>query len=320
MNKHRQNLHQLTGKMLDNLISSLNQTSDTQIDLLTMIHFADYLQIGYRIENELSSNYKALIKRYDFLNSQERNRALNETYRLIRQHTKNQFNLFSLKYLPKEASRLNIYSTLHLNSNWLDPFNSIHTSIDRFFNQNGKIAKILFMSRNTYVNVNSLTNRDLQLAELPFQDNQLSMILIYSSQRYALHEVLFSTKNDELNSAIKNLTRKYVSVRLPRFTVDQQLTIQQLLKPLKVNLAFDCKQSSLEHFSKRNRTCLDFNLLYTKLKLDEEGVNSIAQDCFYGQQKFDTIAPKLLIQSPFAFIIKHTETGLYLLLGLINHF
>ena len=319
LNSHRNNLHQLAGSLLKNLTKSINEITETEFDFLTILQFAKYLELSYPIEDELTSNYNVQVNRYDFFNEHDYNRALNDSYRLIRQHTKNQLNQFSLQYLPKDASRLNIYSTLHLQSNWLDAFNSIHTYSDRFYNHNGKLTNILYMSRNTYVNVHTLVNRDLQLIELPLEDNQLSMIIIYSSQRYALSEMLFSTKNDELNNAIKNLTRKYINIRIPRFTVDRQLTIQQLLKPLKINL--DCKHSSLARFSKHNRTCLDFNLFYTKLKIDEQGLNAINQETgFYGQQKIDTIAPKLFVQSPFAFIIRDRSTGVFIFLGLINHF
>lgn len=286
-----------------------------------MLQFADYLELTYQTECELVSNYNASVNRYDFFSAQERNRALNETYRLIRQHTKNQLNLFSLQYLPREASRLNVYSTLHLNSPFLDPFNSMHTFSDRFYNANGKISKILFMARSTFVNTSSLANRDLQLVELPFEDNQFGLIIIYSSQRYALNEMLFNAKSSELNSAIRNLTRKYINVRIPRFTVERQFTIQELLKPLKVDAAFDCKLNALQRFGRRNRTCLDFNLLYSRVRVDEQGVNGVsAETGFYGQQKIDSIAPKLFIQGPFAFIIRHTATGAFLLAGLINHF
>ena len=311
----------MTGQLLKNLTASIGQTPDTEFDLLTILQFADYLELAYQTETELGSNYNASVDRYDFFSAQERNRALNETYRLIRQHTKNQLNLFSLQHLPKEASRLNIYSTLHLNSAWMDPFNSIHTFSDRFFNQNGKISRILFMARSTYVNTSILANRDLQLVEIPFEDNQFGLIMIYSSQRYTLHEMLFNAKSDELNSAVRNLTRKFINVRIPRFTVDRQFTIQELLKPLKVDAAFDCKLNALQRFGGRNRTCLDFNLLYTRLRLDEQGVNAVNQETgFYGQQKIDSIAPKLFIQSPFAFIVRHTGTGAFVLAGLINHF
>lgn len=306
---------------MKNLTRAINQTPGTELDVLTMLQFADYLRLSNQVEVELSSNYNALVNGYDFTRKEERNRALNETYRLIRQHTKNQLNLFSLQYLPKESSRLNIYSTVHLSSNWLDTFNSMHTFTDKFYNQNGKIPKILYMSRNTYVSTGTLVNRDLQLIELPLEDNQLGLILILSSQRYALHEMLFNTKNDELNYAIKNLTKKLINVRIPRFTVEQQTSIQELLKPLKVNLALDCKKSSLQRFSKQNRTCLDFNLFYTKMKIDEQGVNVVNEESgFFGQQKIDTIAPKLFVQSPFAFIIRDRKTGVFLLSGLINHF
>lgn len=318
MNSHRHNLHTLTGNLLKNLTAS----PGSEIDMLTILQFADYLGLSRPVEDELSSNYKSLITRYDFSKNSERNRALNETYRLIRTHTKNQLNLFGLQYLPRESSRLNIYSTVNLNVNWMDPFNSLHTFTDKFYNQNGKLTNILYMSRNTYVKTSTLLQRDIQLAELPLgTDNELSLILIHTTQPYSLPEMLFNSKLDEINYAIKNLTRKYIQIQIPRFTVEQQFTIQQLLKPFKVDDAFDCKKSSLQRFSKRNRTCLDFNLLYSKLRVDEQGINSVNQETgFYGEQKINTILPKFFVQSPFALIVRHRLTGVFLSVGLINHF
>lgn len=141
--------------------------------------------------------------------------------------------------------------------------------------------------RNTYANTYTLKNRDLQFVELPLEDNQLSFLIISTTQRYSLHEMLFETKNDEFNQAIKSLTKKYINIHFPRFTIENQLTIQQLIKPLsKTNLIFDCIQSPLKRFSKFNRTCLDFNLLYSKIRVDEQGLNSRSQETgFYGQVK-----------------------------------
>ena len=86
---------------------------------------------------------------------------------------------------------------------------------------------------------NYLSTDKCQMVEIPYKDYSFSMYLVLPHERYGLKELLKTFDTTQIWDIFTEAKSTYVSVQIPRFTVDSSFDLVKTLKHLKIDSAFN---------------------------------------------------------------------------------
>ena len=157
----------------------------------------------------------------------------------------------------------------------------------------------------------------MQILELPYDDQEMSMLILLPRKKDGLAEVENSLTVASLKQWTGNLPRARVQVFLPRFELTCGFTLNQALTAMGMTDAFDMDKADFSDID-GNRHWLFLGAVFHKafIAVDEEGTEAAAATVI-GVQRSGLSAPPPIFRAdhPFLFLIRENITGSILFLG-----
>jgi serpin B len=266
--------------------------------------------------NLIEKYYGGKAVNLDFINELEKSRL-----------TINDFILKQTNYKIKDLlqqndltddTKLVLTNAIYFKGDWKYEFDKKDTMDLNFKVNSNNIIKIptMIMSPEDK-KFNYFENDLLQIIELPYKDNELSMLVLLPKDNVSsLEKVLSYAK---LNEWKKSMTQKEVSkINLPKFKFDTRYYLQNNLSDMGMPTAFS---RSAADFSKMNG---DTRLMISKVihqafvSVDEKGTEAAAATAviMIAKSMPNPVANIIFnADHPFIFIIQENETNEILFLG-----
>jgi len=267
--------------------------------------------------------YKAVVEKYyggkaadlDFINDNENSRLT------INQFIEDQTNGRIQDLIPQapkvltQDTRLVITNAIYFKGSWKYEFDKSETRNLDFKITPEKIIKVptmVMVPEDKYFNY--LDTDDLQILELPYKDDEISMlILLPKEDLVSLEKDLTSKKLNDWKSEMKET--ELTNIHLPTFEFDTKyVDLKKDLNKMGVVDAFNYKAD----FSKMNgRTDLLISDVIHQafIKVDEKGTEAAAATAIMISQKAMIESLEFNADHPFIFIIQEKETGNILFIG-----
>jgi serpin B len=150
------------------------------------------------------------------------------------------------------------------------------------------------------------TNGDLQILELPYKGEDLSMIVLLPKEVYGLAELEKSLTLENLNDWLLKLQEQEVVVYLPKFKMTSEAELKNILAALGMPAAF----SSADFSGITGRRDLFISNVIHKafVAIDEEGTEAAAATAVVlGRGLMDI--PTFRADHPFVFLIRDNRSG-----------
>ena len=219
-------------------------------------------------------------------------------------------------------TRLVLTNAVYFKGKWATPFEEILTQEKDFNASTG--AKIKCQMMNIKDNFGYAQTADYQALELPYEDNDLSMMVILPQTGK-----MAAVENDlsmEKFAAIKNdLKSELANVFLPKFKFDTSYNMNQTLAKMGMPAAFDDANADFSGMYDKTKTPenLYIGLVIHKAYIDvyEEGTEAAAATGVAMQTTAVMEPPQAKIfnaNRPFIFAIVHNQTGAILFMGKVN--
>ncbi|KAM4887389.1 neuroserpin isoform 1-T3 [Thomomys bottae] len=157
-----------------------------------------------------------------------------------------------------------------------------------------------------------------QVLEIPYETNDLSMMLILSRQEVPLAALEPLLKAQLIEEWANSVKKQKVEVYLPRFTVEQEIDLKDILKALGVNEIF-LKNANLTGLSDNKDVFLSKAIHKSFLEVNEEGSESVAAAGMIAVSRMAVLSPQVILDHPFLFLIRNRRTGLILFMGRVMH-
>lgn len=202
-----------------------------------------------------------------------------------------------------------LFNALYFKESWLTPFEASQTQTDLFRGLEGEVDKDFLHSlkRNTYIKHDGVEG-----VILPFEVNQ--MVILKKSGANPI-DILADYDMSELLGSTQSAL---IDLRLPKFTYENDYKLNDLLKELGIEQAFDPDQADFSGMS-------DQDLFISAVKqnsyiaLDETGVEAAAVTSIVAETtSIPTETVELSFDEPFLYIIQSPE-GLPLFIGTLTH-
>lgn len=170
----------------------------------------------------------------------------------------------------------------------------------------------------SYVTIPGLQSNVLHL---PYgDDNRLNMIVILPDQNIPLVTVTDSLRVFGMDFVLREIKKAEIDpeleVFLPRFKLNSDFKVNDILQRMGLNDIFDEKKSNLSNIS-RHLVYVSNIVHRAVIEVNEEG--TVAAAASGATLTFNSISPQFYVNRPFVFLIHETTTNTLLFCGQIRN-
>lgn len=213
-------------------------------------------------------------------------------------------------------TRLVLCNAIYFKGDWASQFDEDNTETKPFRTASGEEVEIPLM--NQKIECLYGENDDLQLLQLPYVGNDISMLVILPKKPGTLEEIEAQLDYGKLKSITRYMHRREVDVFLPRFKLETEFSLGGTLADMGMPNAF----GGAADFSGMDGTkelLISAVLHKAFVEVNEEGTEAAAATAVV--MRLTSVMPQVPVSfkadHPFIFMIRDNDTGAILFMGRI---
>lgn len=275
-------------------------------------------QEGYPFKPEyirlLSTGYGAGLKETDFRRSEAARKAINDW---VAETTRDKIKDLVPPGAIDALTRLVLTNAIYFKSNWQNRFEKTATRDEPFRLPEGSPVEAPMMHQQDRFGY--MDNSDLQMIELPYTWNDLSMLVLLPRKADGLTALETKLSAENLASWQTLLTTRLVDLSLPKFTFTSEFQLSNPLKEMGMADAFNPEKADFSGIASAGERLFISEVLHKAfVAVDEKGTEAAAATAVV-MVGTSLPAPEEPVtfraDHPFLFLIRHNQTGSILFLG-----
>ncbi len=207
-----------------------------------------------------------------------------------------------------------LINAIYFKGTWKYEFNKKSTQQDIFNDINGnQITCNMMAQKNKFL---YYSNSDLQIIDLPYGNENFSMVVILPVWEKNVNEIIEQLDKDTWNNYLGNLKKKEGIIQLPKFKLENKYLLNKVLKQMGMEIAFDKSKADFTNMNKSGGIYIDEVLHKTFVQVDEEGTEATAvTSVSFGVTSAGGNGFLMRVDRPFVFIIKEKNSNSILFMG-----
>jgi len=231
----------------------------------------------------------------------------------VEEKTKNKIKDLIKPGVLDSLTRLVLTNAIYFKGNWESQFKKSKTEESPFWLAPGKSINVPMMNQKQ--NFNYMENDSLQMLELPYVGNDLSMIVLLPKNLDGLVQLESTLSVKNLTTWMDLLREREILVFLPKFKMSSQFSLDKMLASMGMHDAFTGKADFSGMTGKKD---LYISAVIHKAFVDvnEEGTEAAAATAV-AMRLLSMPAPPPVFKAdhPFIFLIRHNPSESILFLG-----
>ena len=273
-------------------------------------------QVGFKFLPEYVSitekYYDAGLKEVDFVyHTEEARLTIN---RWVEGKTENKIVDLIGPNVLDPLTRLVLTNAIYFKGQWEKQFRPEQTKEAPFYLSAENQVAVPFMHQTGTFRYAEAANA--QVLELPYSGNELAMTILLPKPDSSVSELEAAIQADGIESILTELFPDRVSVSIPRFKFEAELSLSGYLQQLGMTDAFD---ENTADFSGISDTFLYITHVLHKafIEVNEEGTEAAAATAVVMGTKSIQVDPprEFMADRPFLFLIRDLRTGSILFMG-----
>jgi serpin B len=273
-------------------------------------------QKGYHFLPEFkkvtAENYNAALRDVDFKGDTESARKTINAW--VEGQTNRKIQELLKPGILNADTRLVLTNAIYFKAAWLRPFSPKQTKDAEFFGD-GKTSKVPTM-HNT-LRTGYAKFGDLHVLELPYQDEELSM-LVFLPPRGGLAEFEKTLTPANVSKWRAKVSDHIVNVKLPKFKVTSEFRLDDALKALGMKRAFDRLGADFSGMTTQERLFISAVVHKAFVDVNEKGTEAAAATGSVMERLSAPPPATFHADHPFVFLLRENRTGSVLFLGRVR--
>jgi serpin B len=254
--------------------------------------------------------YRVRITPIDFGDGEAARHTINAW---VEERTENKIKELIAAGVLDDSTRLALVNAIFFKGNWANQFDPDLTSQALFLAAPGGQVQVPMMTRKHAFKY--AEDDSLQVLELPYSGNDLSMLVLLPREVERLAKLEESLAVEKLEKWIKSLQETEVDVSLPRFGLNFPFRLDDTLKSMGMENAFSNK-ADFSGMDGSQELYLGAVLHKAFVEVNEQGTEAAAATAVVMQTKAIAFSPIVFrADHPFVFLIRENSTGSILFLG-----
>ncbi|MFB0552413.1 MAG: serpin family protein [Phycisphaerae bacterium] len=260
----------------------------------------------------IKNNYDGRLNEVDFVRAAETARKTINTW--VEKETNNKIKNLIQKGVLDSMTRLVLTNAIYFKGNWARQFKEDRTKEAPFTLADGRKVDVAMM--NQTAEFKYMEAESFQGLELPYVDDELSMIILLPKEFDGLDEFEKTITAENLSKWMDELNNREVRVSVPKFKMTSQFGLASVLKSMGMTDAFSANADFSGMNGKRD---LFISAVIHKAYVDvnEEGTEAAAATAV--TMKLTSVGPARIpvfqADHPFLFIIRDNHSGSILFIG-----
>ncbi len=205
-----------------------------------------------------------------------------------------------------------LINAIYFKGDWTYQFEPGRTKNEAFSLPSGSEVLVPMMSRGEAIPVRVYQNAEYTVLDLWYGGKAYSMTVVVPHDAQTINEIARAVSEGQWNSWTASLDSTSAFVSLPKFTLEYEIELNDVLKALGMEIAF----SGAADFSNmipgggayiekvRHKTFVDVN---------EEGTEAAAVTSV--EMRYESAQPTVVVDRPFIFAIRENYSGTILFMG-----
>uniref|UniRef100_A0A8V0X7M3 Serpin family I member 1 n=1 Tax=Gallus gallus TaxID=9031 RepID=A0A8V0X7M3_CHICK len=243
---------------------------------------------------------------------------------LVKKYFKAEVENIDFSQSAAVATHINKWVENHTNSNWKSQFRPENTRTFSFTKDDETEVQIPMMYQQGefyYGEFSDGSNEAggiYQVLEIPYEGDEISMMIVLSRQEVPLVTLEPLVKASLINEWANSVKKQKVEVYLPRFTVEQEIDLKDVLKGLGITEVFS-RSADLTAMSDNKELYLAKAFHKAFLEVNEEGSEAAAASGMIAISRMAVLYPQVIVDHPFFFLVRNRRTGTVLFMGRVMH-
>jgi len=278
-----------------------------------------WVQQDYKFLDEYLSTvekyYGGKAANADFVRETEKSRQTINTF--IEEQTNNKIKDLIPPGILDASTVMVLTNAIYFKGTWTWEFGKSDTSEQDFKTTPTNVVKTPMMyMKNEKAKLNYADVGDLQILELPYKGEEISMLILLPTENLdSIESSLTAEKLKEWKSQMKE--DKLDAIYLPKFEFDTKYFMKETLSKMGMPTAFG--NADFSGMDGTKSLFIDAVIHQAFVKVDEEGTEAAAATAVIMAETTAVMQRKIFkADHPFIFIIQEKETGNILFLGRVT--
>ncbi|EHB08567.1 Serpin B11 [Heterocephalus glaber] len=314
-----QSLHIQAGRIHSEfgvLVSQINQPdSDYTLSIANRLYGKKAMAFHQQFLSCSEKLYQARLQTVDFAQSTEETRKIINAW--VEKKTNGKItNLFG-KGTIDPSSVMVLVNAIYFKGQWQNKFQERETVKSPFQLSEGRSVIVEMMYQTGTFKLAIIKKPQMQVLELPYVNNKLSMIILLPVGTAHLGQIEkqlnVRTFQEWTNSS--NMMEREVEVHIPRFKLEIKYELNSLLKSLGMTNVFNPAKADFSGMSPDKGLYLSKVIHKSFVDVNEEGTEAAAATGDNIAVKRLPIRDRFMANHPFLFFIRDTCTSMLLFAG-----
>jgi serpin B len=207
-----------------------------------------------------------------------------------------------------------LINAIYFKGTWTTEFDPDNTHDAAFYRIDGSTSTVRMMARDQ-TPVRAFMGSDFTVAELPYGGGAWAMTIVYPHDPAAITTLASDLTEDQWNAWIAVLDSSSMSVSMPKYTVEYEIELSNVLSALGMEIAFQPYEADFSNLVAAEDAHIDAVKHKTFMAVDEKGTEAAAVTSV--EIGVTSMPPSIRVDRPFILAIRERLSGSLLFLGRI---
>lgn len=282
-----------------------------QLSVATALWGQDGFPIQQPFVDALEKHFRGGMQRVDFRNATA---AVEKVNQWAAAQTQGRIRDLLTADNISPLTRLVLTSAIYFKGDWQYKFNKQATRPEPFWLTAERSTNVPLMHESA--DVGYFADDQVQLVELPYKGNRLSMVVVLPRDKDGLKKLEETLNASKLDGWLAKLSKKPGDITLPRFEFTTRYTLPDQLKALGMTRAF-ANNADFSGITTAEPLRIADVIHQTFVRVDEEGSEAAAATAIIYDKAPSPVIERFDFRAdhPFVFLIRDKQTGAILFLG-----
>uniref|UniRef100_A0AAF5PMV4 Serpin domain-containing protein n=1 Tax=Wuchereria bancrofti TaxID=6293 RepID=A0AAF5PMV4_WUCBA len=255
----------------------------------------------------LSFYYNEILHKFNF---EQRNELVQEINDWVSNETNNKVRKMITENSITEDTRMLLMNAIHFKGTWTTQFIDFVTKQKQFHISENEVKLVPMMAKSDTVPY--YEDDVVKVIKLPYTGDEVEMVVILPKRRFGLSDVLKNLSGEKLLKYVNEAKNRTVSIRMPRFQVEEKRNLNNALRAIGITDAFSAKADFGELLNNSVSISIGKIIHAGFIEVNEKGTESAAATVI---ELEDRMAPlkNFNADQPFLFaIVKDLKTVLFI--------
>ena len=285
-----------------------------ELDPKVMMEIAN--SIWYRENIEVLKKFKEVNQKYFRAEIRNMDFSKQETVSIINNWVSENTKGKITKVIDEidALSMMYLINAIYFKGAWSEEFDKKRTKEDKFLLPDGKSIMCEMMKSSEKMMY--FENEDFQAVDLTYGKENFSMIIVLPKKDKDINEFISNLNIEDWNSWLNGFSKIKGSLVLPKFKIEYDIEMNDVLKALGMGNAFS-SAADFSKMTKKQKLYISNVKHKTFVDVNEEGTEAAAVTVV--EMKLTSVGPGFFmkVNRPFVFAIKEKETNSIIFIGKI---